>query len=153
MGAHAGLQVSDELSTTPLAYAACSSEDLNLMQMLIDGGADSDHIDTSGRTSLTYAALEPDLAMAQMLVDRGADPSRADNKGQTPLTHAALTSTWKKAQMHINGVSNPDNLHRTHAELESNVKAAQTTARIHLHMRRNAPWISESASIIALFDG
>ena len=96
------------------------------MQMLMDGGADPDHIDNTGRTPLTDAALESDLAMAQMLIDRDADPSHADNQGQAPLAHALLTSTWESAHMLIDGVSDPDNLHRTHTELESNVTVAQT---------------------------
>lgn len=57
-GAHAGPQVSDELGTTPLVYVTSSSGDLNLMQMLIDGGADSDSPSEIGYVPLQYSAYD-----------------------------------------------------------------------------------------------
>ena len=57
MGARADPPVSDDFGRTPLA-AALSRGDLNLIEMLLDGGTDPNHIDNTRLAPLTHAALK-----------------------------------------------------------------------------------------------
>ena len=106
MGARPNVPVPDNEGMSPLAHAASAKQDLEITQVLLDGGADPHHVDKSGRTPLSYAVMHANLGMAQMLIHQGANPSHIDEKGRTPLAYAALA------------VFEP-------TEIESNVELAQ----------------------------
>ena len=57
---------------TPLLLAALLGN-MEIMRMLIDKGADINHVDNGGFTALTYAAKEGHYDIAKMLVDLGAE--------------------------------------------------------------------------------
>jgi len=61
----------------------------DVVQVLLDHGADVDTAGPSGTTPLYHAAYEGHEAVVGMLLDSGADPNRADRHGQTPLHEAA----------------------------------------------------------------
>ena len=73
--------------STPLIVA----EDKYVVQLLLNGGADPNKTDESGRTLLYWAARHSfyDVVLVQLLLDRGADPNKGGSNAQTPLYWAA----------------------------------------------------------------
>jgi ankyrin repeat protein len=72
---------------TPLHSAVATdvgAGDVNLVHMLLDGGADPNAQSLQGGTALHTAAFTGDLAIAALLLDHGADPSVKTNDGKTP---------------------------------------------------------------------
>lgn len=59
------------------------------ISLLIEFGADINHVDDDGYTPLINAAEKQDPEIIQFLLDAGADVSRATNNGWTPLLLAA----------------------------------------------------------------
>jgi ankyrin repeat protein len=71
---------------TPLLTAL--GRDKEVVQMLLDGGADVNGADRWGRTPLHRAVESHDFALASLLVSRGADVNRKDSTNRTPLSYA-----------------------------------------------------------------
>ncbi|KAJ6160634.1 hypothetical protein N7470_004030 [Penicillium chermesinum] len=69
--------------------AACSRGHLEIVQMLLENGADMTLRDFDGHDSLTTASLNGHLEIVRLLVKRGADISVASNQGETSLYCAA----------------------------------------------------------------
>ncbi len=59
------------------AYRSC-----DIVELIIDAGADPNLKDSTGRTALFYAAARGNLKMVKQLIDAGADASIRDNQGQ-----------------------------------------------------------------------
>lgn len=57
-------------------------------QVLIEGGADIDQVDSDGNNALILAILNAHYDVAQMLIDEGADPNVANRAGRTALYSA-----------------------------------------------------------------
>ena len=70
---------------------AAESGDVDGLQALLDGGADINARDASGRTALMLATLTDQTGSVAALLNRGADPNAADASGTTPL-QAALSA-------------------------------------------------------------
>ncbi|KAH8747380.1 hypothetical protein BGZ57DRAFT_916750 [Hyaloscypha finlandica] len=51
---------------------------------------DEEHVQTSGRTTLHFAAYEIYPQVLELLLQRGADPNAVDVHGRVPLIEAAL---------------------------------------------------------------
>jgi len=66
----------------PLHYAAHSA---NVIQLLVDYGADVNVKDGKGRTPLHIAAVMAYEEALQILIENGADVNAVDNEGNTPL--------------------------------------------------------------------
>jgi len=86
----------DFLGRTALHYAAGAdfgtayrydAWPVEIVQLLLDSGADINAKDTTGRTPLFYAVCEPDNSAIKFLVDRGADLHCVDNRGYTVLSY------------------------------------------------------------------
>jgi Ankyrin repeats (3 copies) len=88
----------DEISKTPFHYAAESGH-IDIMQVLLDAGADVNAIDKPriGNTPLRDVACECSLAVAQFLVDAGADP-RIPGWMQLTALHKAEERTDDEGQ-------------------------------------------------------
>lgn len=67
----------------PLHYAANSHADI--IQLLVDHGADVDVKDDKGKTPLHCAAVRAYLEGMHVLLENGADVNAVDNEGNTPL--------------------------------------------------------------------
>ena len=75
----------------PLLMAAGHGH-ADVVQLLLEAGADPNTADSNGNLPLTVAAMQSHEDVARLLMDGGADPSAAaDNEeGDTPLTLAAI---------------------------------------------------------------
>jgi ankyrin repeat protein len=51
---------------------------LSIAQMLIKNGANVDHVDNFGKTSLMYSVSGGDFVLAQLLIENGADINHTD---------------------------------------------------------------------------
>ncbi len=70
----------------PIHFAVNSS--IEIIQMLIDYGADVNVKDAKGKTPLhIVAAVKPSIEKMELLIDNGADVNAVDNEGKTPLAY------------------------------------------------------------------
>jgi ankyrin repeat protein len=85
----------DNLGRTALHYAAGADFattyrfqewPADIVQLLLDHGADINARDSIGRTPLFYVLLDPDNNGIKFMVERGADLYCADNRGYTPYS-------------------------------------------------------------------
>jgi ankyrin repeat protein len=63
--------------------------DREIIQMLLDGGADVNFSARSGRTPLHWAAEAHDIALVDLLVSRGANINARDATDRTPLYYTS----------------------------------------------------------------
>ena len=82
-------QPDSELGETPLIPAAARNLP-EIVALLLENGADSDHQDDLGRTALHHAAFSymggvSSPATAQVLIEHGAALDIKDDEGLTPL--------------------------------------------------------------------
>ena len=75
-----------------LIIIAATRATKNVVQLLLDRGADCDTVNNWGKTPLYFAALYDRLDVVKVLLDAGADPNKAANDGGTPLYYAARNS-------------------------------------------------------------
>ena len=68
--------------------ATCGHKDV--VELLLDKGADPNMKNPNGLTPLHRAAYHGKLDLVKMLLDNGAEPNRVDSDGRTPLHWAAL---------------------------------------------------------------
>lgn len=69
--------------------AAVEAGDLEMIDILLRGGALPDRAQVYGQTALSYAASEQRLDIVERLLAAGADPEPFDEWGDTPLRSAA----------------------------------------------------------------
>ncbi|KAF2177551.1 HET-domain-containing protein [Zopfia rhizophila CBS 207.26] len=79
-----------ELERTLLRWAAEDGH-VNVVQQLLDEGADAKSKDNHGRTPLFWAAWSGYEAFVKLLLEKGAAIESKDNRGWTPLACAALS--------------------------------------------------------------
>ena len=72
---------------TPLIVTIIKNH-LNVVQFLVEQGADMEKVDNNGATALMNAAAGGD-GVVRYLVEQGADKEKIDNEGWTPLIYAA----------------------------------------------------------------
>jgi len=71
-------RASKQVGESPL-YAACCSNSLEIIQLLINEGVDLNSTNQEGATALYISALNGNLEALFMLLEAGADVSIADN--------------------------------------------------------------------------
>jgi uncharacterized protein len=91
LGTRAGNVTSPYDGTALIAAAHLGQVDV--VRILLDGGAPLDHVNNLGWTALLEAVILGDggprhVAVLRMLVDAGANVGLADRQGRTPLDHA-----------------------------------------------------------------
>lgn len=77
----------DQTKQTPLFFASFHNH-INCAGVLLDKGADVNHIDSNGQNSLFWAASGGHLQMCKYLVNRGINFQRIDFNKETPLHYA-----------------------------------------------------------------
>ena len=78
-----------EINNCTTLYCAVQEKHADMVQVLIDAGADIEIKTDSGRSPLHVASIEGALATVKMLVKAGADVRATDAKGNTCLILAA----------------------------------------------------------------
>lgn len=96
----AELDDTDKFKKTAL-FHTCENktENVDLVQALLDAGADVNKKDTLGRTPLLIACQNGHLDVARMLLKKGAQINEADTGGDTPLMQACKADANKAAAM------------------------------------------------------
>ena len=84
---------------TPLHYAA-SFGPVEIVQMLLDHGADVNTPDECHWTALHLAAIEGELQVVDTLLQRGANPYARNMKGHTPFEATKYRPGWKDKSPH-----------------------------------------------------
>ena len=75
-------------SCTPLLIASIRGH-LEMVQWLLDQGADRDARATYGQDALYLASIGDHTAIVSLLLDRGMDINTANDEGWVPMTKAA----------------------------------------------------------------
>ncbi|GMV90241.1 MAG: hypothetical protein AMXMBFR82_00190 [Candidatus Hydrogenedentota bacterium] len=83
------VESTNELGKTPL-HMAVTSGSSEMVQLLLDRGAEVNAHDRTGLTPLHVAAWWTATNRAQQLLDAGANPDALDHFGDTPLHVAAM---------------------------------------------------------------
>jgi ankyrin repeat protein len=81
------VNVTDDYSWTPL-MRACRRGYLEVVNLLLDKGADLEAKDQYGATALIIASSEFRVDVVKMLLDKGADVNTKDRNGWTALMWA-----------------------------------------------------------------
>ena len=85
-------------STLLLAAAGYTHKDV--VQLLLDKGAEYDRTNRWGETPLNVAALCVRIDVVKVLLDAGADPNIANEDGTTPLERAiSRTGCWEMVKL------------------------------------------------------
>jgi len=110
------VNVKDEDGNTALIWAVkCISKawtpsygNPEIVQMLLDKGANLGIQDNDGWTALHWAVRKNNPEIVQILLDNGANPNIQDNYGYTPLIRPAINNKQEIVQILLNKGANPD---------------------------------------------
>lgn len=80
------------LQTFSTAKPSVSDLAMQMTRLLISRGADTRLKDSSGRTALHYAVLQPHLPLVKLLVEAGCPVDAVDHNGATPMHMLAFHS-------------------------------------------------------------
>lgn len=80
----------DFYGRAPLLCVAAREGFTDVVNVLLEFGADVDGVSADGQTALCYAAARGHLNVAKALKDHGAQIAYLDNSGRCPLIHAAV---------------------------------------------------------------
>lgn len=88
----------DTIDARAITWAAFSGNK-EIVQLLLDRGADINAHGTSGKPALSWAAECGRLETAAFLLDRGASLEERDDSGMTPVDHARRASNTAVADL------------------------------------------------------
>ncbi|KAL2367206.1 hypothetical protein RJ035_006747 [Blastomyces gilchristii] len=106
------LEEMDITGRTPLSWAAEWGR-LDVVELLLDRGAELDRMDWNGRSALSWVAEGGSLTVIQLLIKRGADVNLRDVEGTGSLGWAHWTGRGEnynlvKKLLWNHGVRDPD---------------------------------------------
>lgn len=144
LNAGADIMARDE-GTTPLHYAAMF-KGAEVVQLMVDAGADVNAVGNSNLTPLHYnlfgAYYRGSAAVIRVLIAGGADISARDNRGMTPL-HIAVND-WNMNYVHSEPV-------KILLELGADISALDNNGNTPLHLAANKG-MSESILVLLAAD-
>ena len=88
--AGADIDVGSNDGSTPLMYAVLSNDNTDVVEYLLEQGADVNAVNSYGSTALFIAASKGKLEMARTLVMAGVDIHAVDHKHQNALMMASI---------------------------------------------------------------
>ena len=106
-GAKEGLDVNRHFHEMPPLFIATMFQQVDVVEALVENGADVDAVGMKGSTPLAMAALGKSLAMVRILVKGGADMEKSDDSGSTPLLFAALTNSVEIVRFLLDAGASP----------------------------------------------
>ncbi len=87
-------------NNTPLHLAALNGNK-DIVEFLIDNGADINLGDNENSPPIVNAAIAPHFDIVKLMLDRGASPSLVDDNGMTPLHFAAIGGDPRIAELFL----------------------------------------------------
>lgn len=73
--------------------SAAQKNSLEVVQLLLENGAQVDKLEQKGGTALFAASQMDNLAIARLLIDKGAQVNHSDSDGNTAIMHAAKANS------------------------------------------------------------
>ena len=104
---------SDNFGITPI-YLAANNAHVGVVRMLVDAGANINHIDENGRTPLDEASRRNHFEVVHLLLKRGAFLDTRDRWGYSPLHRACQKGNHQIAKMLLEKGANPSVIERDH---------------------------------------
>eukprot|EP01112_Ceratiomyxa_fruticulosa_P012947 TRINITY_DN3612_c0_g1_i2.p1 TRINITY_DN3612_c0_g1~~TRINITY_DN3612_c0_g1_i2.p1 ORF type:complete len:160 (-),score=34.53 TRINITY_DN3612_c0_g1_i2:191-670(-) len=77
---------------TALTFAISGAQNINIVEYLIDAGANVNHANATGATPLILAAEKGNFSIVQYLLSHDANVNASDNEGRTALHYASIKS-------------------------------------------------------------
>jgi ankyrin repeat protein len=97
----------ERLALRPAMVVAVSRGETDLVERLLDAGAEADAFNATGRTSLMLAARNNDTRTMQVLIDAGATVDGPDHYGRTALHHAIRANALDAARLLLDVGADP----------------------------------------------
>ena len=94
--------------SSPVCVAAGNANSKDVIQVLLERGADPDLADCYGRTPLHWAARCGNKDVLRHLLDSGAKPNSLDKAGRTPLHDAAWSGHKDVVLLLLNAGAEPN---------------------------------------------
>lgn len=79
---------------------------IDLVESLLNNGADPDAVNKSGDTAVTMSILQSDYDLLNLLLKAGADPNKRDNDGTSPLVWTMIVNEPDLAKILIDNGAN-----------------------------------------------
>ena len=92
---------------TPL-HAACYKDNLAIVKLLLENGANPNATYYDGRTPLHIACCKNNLAIVKLLLENGTNPNAPYYDGRTPLSQACDDGNLKLAKLLLENGANPN---------------------------------------------
>lgn len=89
-----------------IEMAACGN--VEMMQSLIEAGADVSYVSVFGASALHRAARRGHVAAIELLLKYGADPNITTGSGETPLYEAAYAGKTAAVALLLKAGANPN---------------------------------------------
>ena len=89
----------DHRGWTPLHHCSWHGTGTNIMQRLIDKGANADACDEEGISAMHYTAWKNIMKGLRLLISHGADMNKLDICGDSPLHSAILSNSYQTLEV------------------------------------------------------